>query len=276
MKIAIVADIHHGKPHHTKRGDRALDLMARFVDFVRAEMPDLVLDLGDRITDEDRETDLRLTREVADAFAAIEAPAYHVYGNHDRYFLSAEDNADILGQSMASQVIDAGPWQISLWRAESKITWNQTRRGFILPEADFLWLSGMIAMAEKPTLIGSHVPVSGYAQIGNYYFQANPDLAGYPEAPRVRATLSQARVPVVWLAGHVHWNTLAQIDGIYHLTQQSLTESFTTGEPAAAWGSMEVNSEVHWKVHGLDPFEARISPKAHRWTPVLPPFDRQR
>ena len=56
-------------------------------------------------------------REVSDAFSAIDAPIYHVCGNHDRYHLSVEDNAEILGQPMASEVIDAGEWQIALWRA---------------------------------------------------------------------------------------------------------------------------------------------------------------
>ena len=276
MKIAIIADIHHGKSHHTKRGDVALALMDEFATFVRSNSPDIVLDLGDRISDEDKETDLKLMREVADALSAIDAPIYHVCGNHDRYHLSVEDNAEILGQPMTSEVIDAGEWQIALWRAEANITWTETWRGFKLPEQDFLWLSRTVASAEKPTLIVSHVPVSSYSQVGNYYFQENPDLAGYPESPRIRSALSQARVPVISLAGHVHWNTIAQIDGVYHLTQQSLTESFTTGVPAAAWGIMDLHSDVHWKVHGLDPFEAIISPRAHRWTPHLAPFASKR
>lgn len=276
MKLAIVADIHHGKPHHTKRGDVALELLDQFATFVRDAAPDLILDLGDRISDENKETDLKLAREVADAFSSIDIPTYHVSGNHDRYHLSVEENAEILGQPMESKVIDAGAWQIALWRAETKITWNESWRGFTLPESDFLWLSRLVASAEKPTIVVSHVPISGYSQVGNYYFQENPDLAGYPESPRVRLALSQAHVPIISLAGHVHWNTIAQIDGIYHLTQQSLTESFTTGAPAKAWGTMELASNVHWQVLGLDPFESRFSPSSRRWTPPLKPFMRKR
>ena len=39
MKIAIVADIHHGKPHHTKRGDAALELMEQFCDLRSQQFP---------------------------------------------------------------------------------------------------------------------------------------------------------------------------------------------------------------------------------------------
>ena len=52
-------------------------------------------------------------------------------------------------------------------------------------------------------------------------------------------------VPVVWLAGHVHWNTVTLVDGIPHVTLQSLTETFTTHpEPAAAWGLLELG-DIH-------------------------------
>ena len=278
MKIAIVSDIHHGAPHHTKRGDTALDQMARFAEFVDTETPDLVLDLGDRITDKDQATDMRLAREVAQAFATLPTPIHHVCGNHDVYHLTPDENAEILGQSMSSEVLDLGAWQVLLWRADAKITWTETRRGFTLPEADYLWLSRQIMAAEKPTLVVSHVPVSGHSQIGNYYFQANPDVATYPQAPRVRAALGQAKVPVVCLAGHVHWNTATQIDGIWHLTQQSLTESFTTGgAPAGAMGTLVLgDDDVHWRVAGLDPFECRLTPSAQRWTPPLAPFPSAR
>lgn len=276
MKLAIISDIHHGAPSHTKRGDTALELMDRFTGFVRTEAPDMVLDLGDRITDADHTTDLRLMQGVAEAFSPVEVPVHHICGNHDRHHLSVAENAEIMGQMLASEIIDAGPWQIALWRAEAKITWSEEHRGFDLPEADFLWLAHQIAAAEKPTLVVSHVPVSGDSQIGNYYFQESPSFATYPQAPRVRAALAQARVPVICLAGHVHWNTVTQIDGIAHITQQSLTESFTTGgEPAGAFGTLDLGPEVSWEVFGRDPISCRLPVRSQRWVPPLTPFGRR-
>lgn len=273
LRIAIVADIHHGAPSHTKRGDAALGLMARFADWVNSEAPDLVLDLGDRISDIDEATDLRLEAEVAEAFRAIDVPVHHICGNHDRDHLSVAQNEEILGQSLQNEVLDAGDWQIVLWRADAKIARDPERRGFNLPEVDLLWLSRTIQAAEKPTLVVSHVPVSGHDQTGNYYFQRNPQFSRYPESERARQVLAQARVPVVCLSGHVHWNTVTTVDGIPHLTQQSLTESFTTqGAPAEAWGMLTLTDTAHWQVFGKDPFEARVTPQSGRWTPPLMPF----
>lgn len=273
LRIATITDIHHGAPSHAKRGDAAMALLAEFAEWANAETPDLVLDLGDRISDVDEATDLRLEAEVADAFKAIKAPVYHLNGNHDRDYLSTAQIEEILGQRLQNQLLDCGDWQIALWRADPRITRSEEFYGFTLPESDLLWLSRTMQAAEKPTLVASHVPVSGHSQVGNYWFERNEGVSRYPESPRVRQALAQAGVPVVCIAGHVHWNTVTTVNGITHLTQQSLTESFTTqGEPAAAWGMLELSDTVHWQVFGKDPFEARLTPKAGRWTPPLGRF----
>ena len=273
LRLAIVADIHHGQPSATKRGDTALGLMEEFARYVHDAAVTHVLDLGDRISDADHDTDLRLQTEVAEAFRAVDKPIWHLNGNHDRDHLSVAQNEEILGQGLGHEIHDIDGWRIALWRADSRIYRGADHSGFVLREADLLWLSRTAQAADRPLLVVSHVPLSGHSQIGNYYFQNNPDLSTYPMAERARAALAQARVPVVCLAGHVHWNTVNTVDGIPHLTQQSLTESFTNGgEPAGAMGVIELGDTIHWQVAGADPFRAELRPTAQRWTPALPEF----
>jgi Calcineurin-like phosphoesterase. len=272
-RIAIVTDIHHGKPSTAKRGDMALPLMEEFARYVRDGGADLVLDLGDRISDENRDTDLRLEGEVAEAFRAVDAPILHLNGNHDRDHLDVSDNEDILGQSLDHGVVDIGGWRIVLWRADSRIRRTPDYSGFVLTEPDVIWLSRTMQATDRPTLVVSHVPISGHSQVGNYYFENNPASSTYPMAERARAALARANVPVVCLAGHVHWNTVTTVDGITHLTQQSLTESFTTeGEPAGAMGMIELGDSFKWEVVGDDPFAFETTPRHRRWTPPLPSF----
>ncbi|WP_306004537.1 metallophosphoesterase family protein [Aquicoccus porphyridii] len=273
LRLAIVADIHHGLPSATKRGDTALGLMEEFARYVHDAAVTHVLDLGDRISDADHDTDLRLQAEVAEAFRAVDKPIWHLNGNHDRDHLSVAQNEEILGQGLGHEIHDIDGWRIALWRADSRIYRGADHSGFVLREADLLWLSRTAQAADRPLLVVSHVPLSGHSQIGNYYFQNNPGLSTYPMAERARAALAQARVPVVCLAGHVHWNTVNTVDGIPHLTQQSLTESFTNGgEPAGAMGVIELGDTIHWQVAGADPFRAELRPTAQRWTPALPEF----
>ena len=273
LRLALVADIHHGEDHFTKKGSAALDLMQDFARFVADVRPDAVIDLGDRISDRDHDTDLRLEREVAEAFRAVRGPVFHICGNHDRDHLSVAENEEILGQALGHQTVDLGGWRLVLWRADSRI---RRPGGFMLAEADLLWLAGVIRQADRPLAIMSHVPVSGHAQTGNYYFERNPAASTYPGAERVRDVLRAARVPVAWVSGHVHWNTLTIVDGIPHFTLQSLTETFTTHPaPAATWALLELGETIDWRALGGDPFAASLpaSVAGRRWITPLQPFD---
>lgn len=268
-RIAIVADIHHGADKFTKKGSAALPLMEEFRRFVADAAPDAVVDLGDRISDVDRDTDLRLETEIAEAFRPIEQPVLHICGNHDRNWLSVAENEEILGQGLGHRTIDLDGWRIVLWCADTLVRSD----GFKLYEGDFVWLAATIRTADRPLAIMSHVPVSGHAQVSNYYFERSPQFSTYPTASRVRDTLRAARVPIVWLSGHVHWNTVTMIDGMPHLTVQSLTETFTTHpEPAGTWGLLELDERISWEAFGRDSFRFGIdaASTARRWLAPLP------
>lgn len=272
VRLAFVTDIHHGPDHFTKKGSAALGLLDEFARFAAASRADAVIDLGDRISDDSRDVDLRLEAEVAEAFRAVQVPRFHVVGNHDRDHLSVEDNERIFGRAMRHQTVDIGAWRLVLWQADSRI---RRPGGFVLTEHDLLWLAQTIRAADRPLVIVSHVPISGHSQVGNYYFERNPASAQYPGAERARDVLRAARVPVVWVSGHVHWNTATIVDGIPHLTLQSLTETFTTHpEPAAAFGLLELDEAIAWRVVGRDSyaFDVATADTARRWITPLPPF----
>lgn len=268
-RLVIVTDIHHGPNTRTKCGQAALDLTREFVADVNSRQPDAVIELGDRISDVDPDTDRRLAREVAEVLAEIRCPCFHVNGNHDLEHLSVAENAEILGQPMEHEVVSLGDWDLVLWRADPRLHPGGARR-LILPDADLDWLEHTLSRAKRPQLVVSHIPVSPNMLSGNYYFERAPHLSAYPESPRVRHVLSRAPVPVVHLSGHVHWNAFTQLGGIFYLAQQSLTESFTTnGQPAGAWGSLELSDTVRWEVFGKDPLSVGFTPRQGRWVAPL-------
>src|SRR5262245_49941049 len=88
LQIALIADIHHGIDQGTKLRSAALPLLQPFVDWVNAITPDLVVELGDRINDLDKDADRTWTRDIADAFTAVQRPCVHILGNHDNNQLS--------------------------------------------------------------------------------------------------------------------------------------------------------------------------------------------
>lgn len=269
FRLAIITDIHYGAEYLTKRGSQALELTRRFVDFVNTTKPDAVIEMGDRISDVDHQTDVQLTEELMAVLDRIECPRYHINGNHDLKHLSLADTELLLGQPMSSQVVNLGDWDLVLWRADPAFHAGPPRQ-VRLTDDDFNWLQHTVGQAQRPQLIVSHIPISPHTTTGNFYFERAPLLAAYPEAPRVRAMLAQAKVPIVCLSGHVHWNTLTQDNAIFYLTQQSLTESFTTrGKATGAFGLIELDSQVSWQVFGNDPMKVDFTPRSDRWEPPM-------
>lgn len=271
LRLVVVADIHHGADLGSKLGRSALGLLDRVADVVAAERPAAVLELGDRISEVDPTTDRRLQGEVGERLAAFRAPVLSLLGNHDLVHLSAEENGALLGQPMGHRLVDLEGWRILLWRAEARLP---AEGGFRLAPGDLAWLKAAVTGSDRPMLLASHVPLSGQALWGNHYFERRPERAGYVEQAAIRAVLAKASRPLVALAGHVHWNSLALVDGIPHLTIQSLTESFTTdGAPAGAWARLRLGATVRLEVVGRDPLAVEL-PAARttcRWLPPQAP-----
>jgi len=273
-RLAVVTDVHYGPPVFTKRGEAAPELMREFTQFVADANVSYVLDLGDRINDVDHATDLSNMAEVAEMFRQLPKPCIHINGNHDVDQLTVRENEELLGSSLSHEIIDIGAWRIVVWRVDSRIYRSETNpSGFSPAEEDTVWLARTMQSADRPCLVITHVPFSGRVFHENYYFKHNPEISSYPTAARMRAALQLATVPVVVLTGHVHENSVTTVGGITHLTQQSLTESFTTGgEPAAAMGVIELGRTVTWNVVGRDPIQLTFTPTATRWVPPLPSF----
>jgi predicted phosphodiesterase len=273
VKLAVVADIHHGRDTLTKSGGAALPLLQRFVDSAAHAGADAIIDLGDRISDVDRTSDIELARAVGDAFRRTNRPRYHVNGNHDRQFMTAADNEMALAASTGTRVAEAGGVRLVFWQPDVTLSEERPLR---LEPGDLDALRDTLHASPQRTLLFSHVPLSGHAMTGNFWFEANPEYASYAETPDIRAVLAQAPCPIVAFAGHVHWNTLTTVDGTPHITCQSLTERATTGgAPAGAMGLVEIEGEsLKWKVAGNDPIELvlRFPHEKPRWVRPLPAF----
>ena len=272
LRLAVVTDIHNGRPSLTKKGPAAIPLLERFADFVATEEPDLVVELGDRITDTDPETDRAALTQVADVFAAMTAPSLHVLGNHDLVHLSVDDNQIILDQDFASASVDRHGWHLVFWQADVRMTATHEP---VLADHDLRWLEADLAATDLPSVVFTHVPLDGASMTGNYYFQANPQYATYANVADAQRVISAARVALC-VAGHVHWNNVSRIDGVPYLSLQSLTESFTTqDEASASWAALTLHDQqLNWRSHGRDPIELTVDLGGpdRRWTAPLPPF----
>jgi hypothetical protein len=234
-----------------------------------------VVELGDRISDEDPAADRRRAAEVGAVFARLPVPRHHVSGNHDLEHLDPAENEAALDAPLGSRTVALNGLRLVFWQPDTRA---HRPGGFRLAAGDLAWL-GRALEGDAPAVVFTHVPLSGHGQDGNYYFERNPQYAGFRDQPAIRALLGGCRAPLLAVAGHVHWNTLTVLDGVAHISLQSLTESFTTpGRPAGAWAILEIDPEiVRFRVLGADPAAYELPfPRGGpgRWTAPLPPFDR--
>lgn len=273
LKLAIVSDIHHGPTRYTKIGAAALPLLRDVCARVSASGADMLIDLGDRISNADHDTDTKLMSDVVAVFESMDLPCAHLLGNHDMHHLSKVENESAFGRPLGSHSVDVKGWHLVFWQLDLSGRFPDNP----LPsDIDLEWLRADLSDSTLPAVVFTHVPLDGASMIGNYYFQNNPSAATLRHASRARQVICAAGNVVLCIAGHVHWNNVSSIDGIRFLTTQSLAESFTTeGEASAAWAEIELSDRIRWRVHGADPveYEAPIRGLNHHWAPPLPSFD---
>jgi 3',5'-cyclic-AMP phosphodiesterase len=247
LRIAILTDIHAAKQHGTKHGNQAVALLEQTLQSMMQHEPDLLLDLGDRINDINPETDMAALQSLATIFAQTQLPKVHLLGNHDVVNLSPQQNAEVLGSNTHSHVLAVGEWNLVMWFCNPVLT----DQGWSFFQTDLEWLQVALT-TKRPSAIFTHAPFAGASMLGNYYFEPLPHLGGYAPSQELRQILENSTVELC-VAGHCHWNTLTYLDGIAHVTIQSLTEGFTTQNQAAqSWAMLELGDTIKLEVFGLD------------------------
>jgi 3',5'-cyclic-AMP phosphodiesterase len=249
MRIAIISDIHFAGAPAGQFDVRPV--VEAFIDWANRLGADLLLDLGDRIDDIDRATDLQNAGALARIFEHFKGQRVHLLGNHDVVNLTGEDHRQLFGRLPGHQTIDLGECRLLAWEPSVRL---DRKLGFPSAGQDLGWLTQALESDDRPAIVVSHIPVSGAAMTGNYYFENNADFATYPDHAEIRHAVEQTGRAALWLSGHVHWNSSANVAGIRHLTVQSASETYTTmPDPACTYALLEIEqSTARLEVFGLD------------------------
>ena len=113
VRLCLVADIHQGPDHLTKIGSQAPNLLQAFLEHAHLFRPDLIIDLGDRISDRSPEEDQAHLALVREAFRLCDRPRAHLLGNHDLVNLSPGENAAFLETEVDHRILELGGWRLS-------------------------------------------------------------------------------------------------------------------------------------------------------------------
>ena len=137
LKLAIVTDIHHGPTRYTKIGAAALPSLRDVCARITASGADMLVDLGDRISNADHDTDAGLMRDVMAVFEPLALPRAHLLGNHDTHYLLRAENEAILARPLDSYSIDLKGWHLVFWQIDLS---GRFARNALPTDIDLEWL----------------------------------------------------------------------------------------------------------------------------------------
>ena len=273
-KIAIIADIHHGVDRGSKKGSAAKGLFNQFLEWAHTEKCDLIVDLGDRISDVDTATDMRLQAEVSGWFKQSKIPVRHINGNHEVDFLTKEQLHRAMGQSVETSTIELGGYHLIFWCAHVRLRYQV---GIDDPsEAQLGELKAALEASSLPTILFSHVPLYGPGYTGHFVHEnVAPEAGSYSKkaSDQIREIVERSEKVVLCINGHTHWNQYQAVDGIHYISVPSLIELFTSyPKPNGAWSLLTLDKQnIRLKVSGATPIEYSFpikEPLNHHWLNV--------
>ena len=252
LRLAIITDLHCGRDTGNVKGPLALEILSEFVAAAHDFEPDAVLELGDRLTDENPEADRGRLLELARVFKRLPYPRYHVSGNHD--LLPKADQEAILEVNLGNHAVEIGGWKLLFVE-----TFDGTTGGAIAPQT-LEWLERELLSAALPVVVFSHQPLHGEWLRGNPYFETDFRLHACPlGSDAARALLERSGKVRLCVSGHAHWNDHRVVNGVPYITLLSATESHWTAPlPSRAFAFLSLSDQIKLEVRGLAPITYRL------------------
>lgn len=256
LRFVAVTDIHYGFDVGKKLGSRGPRLMEQFTKAVNKYMPDCVVDMGDRISCRNRDTDMGYLRQVKAHFNQVAAPTHHIIGNHDAKFMSRADNESITGSPGESYSHDYRGYHMVFWNPAVNINGAE---GLRLTPADLQWLRDDLRKAQdKKVILFSHVPLDNeggdYDEEVREYPGGIPGRFYYAQGSQVRKILEDSGNVILCMAGHRHVKRHKEINGIHYVTQAAMTGAWRdTRRPSGTYAQVEIANDriaIQWR--GMD------------------------
>jgi 3',5'-cyclic AMP phosphodiesterase CpdA len=271
MRIGVITDLHFGREASyqgklRKLGRLAPEAARRFVEAMNRDFrPDLVFHLGDMVQDMTLEEDKVHAAQCLEILAGLDAPIYHVVGNHDLIKLLPEDVIGLWTRHtphMAALVSPEEPrlhYHLKLpgWDFLALHTREQTDHYIWMDEPQLAWLEQTLAACVNPVVVWMHHSAADQDTAGNWWFAKHPHLALVRERARLRGLLEASGKVRAVINGHLHWNRCDWHGGIPYMTVTSPIENFDNADPPAptwAWGELVLQPDGgSLRVVGRDP-----------------------
>jgi predicted phosphodiesterase len=265
LSLALITDLHFGPAaFHESKLRKLTHHAATLTREVLAQLhdercPDLLVNLGDDIEDENRELDLARYSECQTILRSAKSELINVVGNHDTIHLNRDEIARIWGrQGPLFYSMDRGGFHLVILH-----TMERKDIDVRIPSAQLEWLRTDLARTTLPVVIFMHHSAGEQDFHDSRWFRNAAHLALVEERAQLREILEASGKVRVVFNGHVHRNHLDVIRGIPYVSVQSLIENLdddAPGRAAAAYARVTLDTNaIDVRVLGNDPARYRFT-----------------
>lgn len=235
MRVALVSDSHVGPDDGSGRWSLGPVLLGALIERLnRRVMPDLLIDLGDRVNATSRKVDLASLTEVGMAMSRSKAPLVRLEGVQDRTNLTVDDHDLALGRASRAGTFERDGWRM--------VFLDTVGNGDNLIKEEALEdLRRNLRCGRAQVALISHQPlIAPDLQSSSSYRRAQPASMTVPgnAGEAIEIINASGRVALA-VAGHVHSTSVHQVGGTTWVTLQSLTEWLPERHlPAETWADL--------------------------------------
>lgn len=236
MKIAIINDVHAGKPlmHGEKARSSSREVMDTFESFLHElserHQPDLFINMGDLIRSEAEEIDLERYHRLMESYKSLQQPVIHLLGNHE----IKQVNSETIESVWKQHGFDQGSYGHRtfdhvdiIWLGIGK---NEGEDGkLFLPEEQLKWLEQTLEKSTRPLLLFTHCAIDDHNVNGNFfyeYYDGRKKGSLFLENQHHIRELIHARSNVVGVfQAHLHYFHSKVLEGIPYITCPAMNDN---------------------------------------------------
>jgi len=238
LTLGLITDLHFGpeagfagKLRKLTRSAPSLTkaFVTRMNDVVH---PDLVVNLGDDIEDENHDADLARYEACVNLLRTTRAELVNVAGNHDTAHLTPAELLAVWKRPDLDQLyhsFDRGGFHFIVLHTRERKDKDVT-----VGEEQLRWLHDDLTHTSLPTVVLMHHSAADQDLRGNRWFEGSPHICLVEERRALRTILRESNRVRAVFNGHLHWNHLDLVDGIPFVTLQSLIENLDEDAPGRA------------------------------------------
>lgn len=257
-KLIIFSDIHYldKRPEKLdfnlsrKLTQYSTEITDKLIEKINKEKPDISICLGDLIEDTfDHDKDIINYTYIWNKLKNIQIPFYSVIGNHDlRTMNSRKEIEEIMEYENATFSFNQNNYHFIILTTDIREDLKGNDGGIYkaqcMAEKEINWLKQDLEKNELPCIIFTHFGLAEDRQIGNYWFEKNPEEGLMNNRKEVKEIIEADNNIIAIFNGHQHWTKKLKENRKSYYVVGSLTDNIDfTGIPDGIYLEVELEDK---------------------------------